>query len=1097
MKPYYYTYSSSMKAIFIVLILIALPWEGKSQPSYTGSLPKVSPVSPNAAALFKAVERPIGSYTGTTPISVPLYTITVGGLSVPISINYHNGGIRVEEVAGSVGLGWSLAAGGAVTRVLNGIPDETVNYGYLNASLKPSGFPGTDPVQNTVNQVLRGYLDIEPDIFFFNCNGISGKFYFDESGNIQLVDRAPLKVVPLMGNTSFGTAITGWDIIDDKGTKYEFRKYETSETTSSQYNHSWVSSWHLTRMVDMGSSNKVDFSYVASGSVSRTIAGGSVVAGAIIGTGCEDNDYQSTSILSQTICNGWLVSGISTNLDSVAFFSSASRLDTEGGRRIDSVHLRSKIGDGMRKRFHFNYGYFSAPHHPRLKLASLAELAATGSDSIAHTFDYIEDVNLPPWNSPAQDYWGFYNGKSSNNSLIPNGSYFDFNSNFYVVVSQFADRRADPAFAKANTLQKITFPTGGHREFIYEGNTYLMEYGSHITPDAVYDTVQNFSTNAFDTDPYAVFAYENYFTVNDNTGGVTLNFSLSATYALGNFRIQIGNTTFNNEFFGSVHLGNGTHRIVVYLDYAFDAGNNPISYYQFDHLECWWAEKRLPIRMIGRVNGAGDFYAGNMNGGGLRVREVKDYDPVAAKTYSTKYNYDIFTESGLTSGLLVSPVIAYNKGGCDTRDCQYLKLSSNSAYPLVQEGGSYIVYPEVTTIEDGNGYTKRKYSFQPDATYQNLSLNEFPLVPRRNKSWTRNKLLYEKNYNESGVLLRENHSWNQGAEGSEIATSAVSSTQLMLHAQLGYKSVGYWKMGDMDCSQGNNEPAPCAACWKDYTLDSHFDALRSSSTRDHTNGGSSVEIKTDYDYYYDDPKYPVLRSEKHYLSNGDISVTYYLYAFNLTNDFNLGLNPSEILMKDSLLLLHYIQPIEIRSYLKRGGDSTFIGGRKFTFGTFYAGSAGTAIRPSAVSNFTALDNAQVIRFSGYDVNGNITEQYRENNVKEIYLWGYNGNYPVAKVIGSDYNTVAALVSNAILQNPSSEGALRTELNKIRTGLAGSSAQVFTYTYKPGIGVGSMADIAGRITYYEYDSFGRLKLIRDQNNAILKQFDYQYKAPVTQ
>jgi YD repeat-containing protein len=54
------------------------------------------------------------------------------------------------------------------------------------------------------------------------------------------------------------------------------------------------------------------------------------------------------------------------------------------------------------------------------------------------------------------------------------------------------------------------------------------------------------------------------------------------------------------------------------------------------------------------------------------------------------------------------------------------------------------------------------------------------------------------------------------------------------------------------------------------------------------------------------------------------------------------------------------------------------------------------------------------------------------------------------------------------------------------------AQMTTFSYKPLIGVGSQSDPNNRVTYYEYDWLGRLKLIRDQDRKILKTLDYQFQ-----
>ena len=51
--------------------------------------------------------------------------------------------------------------------------------------------------------------------------------------------------------------------------------------------------------------------------------------------------------------------------------------------------------------------------------------------------------------------------------------------------------------------------------------------------------------------------------------------------------------------------------------------------------------------------------------------------------------------------------------------------------------------------------------------------------------------------------------------------------------------------------------------------------------------------------------------------------------------------------------------------------------------------------------------------------------------------------------------------------------------------------VTTYTYEPLIGITSSTDPAGTSTYFEYDEFGRLKHIKDQDKNILQKSEYQY------
>lgn len=93
--------------------------------------PQIS--SPNAAALEKYVEFPTATYTGVPDISIPLYNIGIKGVQVHIGLSYHASGIKVDEVASDVGIGWSLIAGGVVSILPNGLMDEVSGFPSIGA----------------------------------------------------------------------------------------------------------------------------------------------------------------------------------------------------------------------------------------------------------------------------------------------------------------------------------------------------------------------------------------------------------------------------------------------------------------------------------------------------------------------------------------------------------------------------------------------------------------------------------------------------------------------------------------------------------------------------------------------------------------------------------------------------------------------------------------------------------------------------------------------------------------------------------------------------------------------------------------------------
>lgn len=71
-----------------------------AQSSANPYIPNVIPPSPNAAALMKFTDVPVSPYTGTADVTVPIYTIQAKGITVPVSLDYHTGGIKVKEEAG-------------------------------------------------------------------------------------------------------------------------------------------------------------------------------------------------------------------------------------------------------------------------------------------------------------------------------------------------------------------------------------------------------------------------------------------------------------------------------------------------------------------------------------------------------------------------------------------------------------------------------------------------------------------------------------------------------------------------------------------------------------------------------------------------------------------------------------------------------------------------------------------------------------------------------------------------------------------------------------------------------------------------------------
>ena len=166
-----------MKAYWtIILLLLAAFLFGQNNNWYQ----EVVAPPPNAASLGVYGEVPVGYHTGTPKISIPLHTLEKGDLQLPISLNYHASGIQVAQLSSWVGLGWSLDAGGVITRSVRSGPDEgnaTTDGYYADYGNFFNGLP-TEP---ELDMALSGEIDTEPDAYFFNFSGFSGKFIFDQN----------------------------------------------------------------------------------------------------------------------------------------------------------------------------------------------------------------------------------------------------------------------------------------------------------------------------------------------------------------------------------------------------------------------------------------------------------------------------------------------------------------------------------------------------------------------------------------------------------------------------------------------------------------------------------------------------------------------------------------------------------------------------------------------------------------------------------------------------------------------------------------------------------------------------------------------------
>lgn len=131
-------------------------------------------------------------YTGTGSVSVPIYGYSIAGLNCGVSLSYNAKGIRVDQLASSVGLGWSLNAGGSITRQVKGMEDEVTMPAQYSGSDYLEGIivPGANTTLYTDGSGnYQTTDDQEFDLYHLNLCGrsLTLQFYRDGNGDLQYI----------------------------------------------------------------------------------------------------------------------------------------------------------------------------------------------------------------------------------------------------------------------------------------------------------------------------------------------------------------------------------------------------------------------------------------------------------------------------------------------------------------------------------------------------------------------------------------------------------------------------------------------------------------------------------------------------------------------------------------------------------------------------------------------------------------------------------------------------------------------------------------------------------------------------------------------
>jgi len=257
---------------------------------------KAIPPSFDAAAIIKYCDHPTGINYGIPKIQFPLRTLINKDLFIPIKLNYHPLGIRVEEEATWTGLGWYMQAGGMITRIIRGendfsisdFPENNISKGYPFEHIKPCFDDCKENENDDFHRaVCNGEIDSDPDIFFFDILGMKGKFLLtpDHSPTTESID---IDIVsPRKMSIKYFLKSNTWEVTDQRGYKYEFKTPSKTYNLSNYFDYKFqshkihfdfqsitaTSTWYLDKVTSPKGATAIfeyaDYDYVSDGAFQK------------------------------------------------------------------------------------------------------------------------------------------------------------------------------------------------------------------------------------------------------------------------------------------------------------------------------------------------------------------------------------------------------------------------------------------------------------------------------------------------------------------------------------------------------------------------------------------------------------------------------------------------------------------------------------------------------------------------------------------------------------------------------------------------------------------------------------------------------------
>lgn len=1063
------------------------------------------PPSPNAAALGKYGEIPVSKFTGMANIGVPLLDLKSGEIPISINLSYHNSGFKIDDRASWTGAGWTLNAGGVITRVIQGQPDEAA-FGYNNVMGIGGTIDAPDPITDIVNftplrvnltfeekkLLATGVWDGIQDIFYFNFMGRSGKLLITKRG-IYTVPYQALKVEKTTDN---------WVITDEAGIKYvfgvsgdrngiEITEYDDSDAIpETPLRPPTKTAWYLVDIVSpKGDLVTLEYesetvSVRGQDSQTRFYYTGPISTQALEETkACKPLTSPQDSYATILYISSKRLSKIKFSEGEINFVADTLRNDVFSGNlvsRLDHVLLKDSQGEIIKK-FNFGYSYFgrsnintSSEIFNRLILNSVTEESTNGDLNKPYQFVY-NNGTFPSSKTYSIDHWGYYNGKPNGTSLVPwkLGSLYD--QHFQ---TSFSIREPDSVYSAIGLLTKMIYPSGGSSEFKYEVHDYSYINGLRI--------------------PLEYKSIPGYVSANVNNPAIGNNivkeqvmpFTIQTAQKVQvNYRLQ--RSTFNGlgENFVSLYKngesapiftnsGEDTGQQQAYLDLT--AGNYTI----LAHIEDKGYNADINVSYVSHDY---NVIIKNKHASGFRIKQVINAyakDNFVKDTIS--YIYRLEEDGGRSSGILnASPSYEYNTTivgeffqlepvrfphECE---CRMIARTSNSIAPLGASDGGVVTYSQVKILRNGGANGSSRSWFTSALDFPDQVFNLPPFAPTQSFSFKRGLLKKEIDFDSNGRNV-------QKTLNEYEYNSSLSSPNLFATGNLVFSFDIYFR-------QRMSRPATFLSIL--YTNRSEWHYLKKSTKINYTYGvtGAADSLSTSTEYIYNNPSHIQLSGTKTVNSKGQILSTVNRYPQEMVVS-------GKTMPYQEMVDKHMFTAIEQEQQL----NSVKLNKHMTTYKLGGTLAPNLILRDSVNTQFKNETLESRLRYLQYDDEGNPLSVVQEKGIKMCYVWAYGKSVPIAEISNADYATVASVLGGSSAINKFCSILLPTDaqvnnfLAPLRTSSSLKDALITAITFKPLVGVTSQTDSKGMTTYYKYDNFQRLKHIKDQNGNIVKSYDYQYR-----